>query len=68
MNEMNETTFEICGYCGGNGFVYASMYDCDGRQRFHEPPKVVCEYCDGFGRCADGHLLLPAYPREHYER
>ena len=65
---MNEPSYEPCGYCGGNGYIYGSMYDDHGFQRFHEPPKVVCEYCGGFGRCADGHKLLPAYPREHYER
>lgn len=65
---MNETIFELCGFCGGNGFVYRSMYDEYGYQRYDEPPRVVCEYCNGCGRCEDGNLLLPAAPREAYER
>jgi hypothetical protein len=35
---MNETNYETCGYCGGKGWVYGSMYDAYGYQRFHEPP------------------------------
>jgi hypothetical protein len=65
---MNERNYEVCGFCGGNGYVYASMYDCDGRQIYDEPPGAVCEYCDGYGQCENGYILLPAYSREHYER
>jgi len=59
---------EPCGFCGGNGFVFGSMYDCDGRQRYDEPPRLTCEYCDGFGRCEDGSILLPAREPEWPER
>jgi hypothetical protein len=65
---MNEPNYETCGFCGGNGFVYASMYDSYGCQRFDEPPRVVCAYCGETGCCENGHVLLPAAPREHYER
>ncbi len=65
---MNETNYETCGFCGGRGHVYASMYDNHGYQRHDEPPRVTCEYCDGCGLIEDGSILLPAYPREYYLR
>jgi hypothetical protein len=34
----------------------------------NETNEEACGYCGGSGRCEDGHLLMPAYPREHYER
>lgn len=49
-----------CGYCSGRGYIFGSMYDAYGYQRYHEPPQVVCEYCGGFGSCEDGAVLLPA--------
>ncbi len=64
---MNEN-YETCGFCGGAGFVYGSMYDSYGYQRFHEPPQLVCEYCGGCGQCEYGSILAPAAPREAYER
>ena len=51
---------ETCGFCDGRGFILGSLYDCDGRQRYDEPPRLCCEYCGGFGQCEDGGLLLPA--------
>lgn len=65
---MSETNYETCGFCGGTGHTYRSMYDNHGYKRYEEPPRVVCEYCGGSGMIEDGHLLLAAYPREYYLR
>ena len=59
---------EPCGFCSGRGFVYGSMYDSYGYQRYHEPPQLTCEYCGGFGRCEDGAMLLPAKEPEIEEQ
>jgi hypothetical protein len=64
----SEPNYETCGFCSGTGFTYRGMYDCDGRKVYDEPPRVTCEYCGGSGMIADGHLLMPAFPREYYLR
>jgi hypothetical protein len=65
---MNETNYETCGFCGGSGYTFRSMYDSHGYKRYDEPPRVTCEYCGGCGMIEDGHLLMPACPREYYLR
>jgi hypothetical protein len=56
---------EICGYCGGRGFVLGSMFDRWGYQCHIEPPQMTCEYCGGSGQCEDGARLLPAREPEN---
>lgn len=57
-----EPVLETCNYCGGRGWLYGSVYDAYGYQRFDEPPQLTCQYCNGSGQCADGSRLLPADP------
>jgi hypothetical protein len=65
---MNETNYETCGFCGGSGYTFRSTYDSHGYKRYDEPPRVTCEYCGDCGMIEDGHLLMPACPREYYLR
>jgi len=59
---------EPCGFCSGSGIVYGSMYDRFGYKIYDEPPKRVCEYCDGSGYTELGSTLLPAESREEIIR
>jgi len=61
---MNRTeAFETCGFCQGNGHVYGSMFDAEGRRLHDEPPVETCLYCGGTGRCVNGSVLWPAESR-----
>lgn len=59
---------ETCGYCGGTGTTYGSMYDQLGYRLHDEPPPQVCEYCGGSGQCENGDILLPAETRDEIIR
>jgi len=49
---------ETCGFCLGRGYYFGPAYDREGRAQ--EPPRRVCEYCDGSGYCDRGDELLAA--------
>jgi len=56
--------YEVCGYCGGRGQVFRSMYNRLGERIADKPPLVICEYCGGTGECVNGSNLWPAPTRE----
>jgi len=55
---------EQCGFCGGDGWIYGSMFDREGRRIADEPPAQTCPYCGGRGLCEDGSKLWPAESRQ----
>ena len=56
------TMTQTCRYCAGLGWVLGNCYDNHGAKRHAEPPRIICEYCDGAGQCEDGNKLLAAVP------